>query len=110
MFVDDLSVETVAPKVWIIEGVRDLIKRIAKGFKKLGDGAVPDKKPMLGLLEGVGNALCDNWKKDDGILIQVQMNVRPLRTGLGAGRRRNVEYLKQRFKAFKKRGPKYREM
>ena len=59
----------------------------------------------------LARTLCDNWaKEEEPILIQVQMNVKSFGAGLGAGRRRNVTILNQRFKAFKQRCPKYRKM
>ena len=110
LFVDDLSMEMAAPDVRIIEEVGKCIRIVAQGIKEAGMELSGTKSLCSASTKALADTLCKGWKEEDDVHIQVQMNVKSLGAGLGAGRRRNTAVQEQRLAAFKKRTPKFRRL
>ena len=99
-----------APEIMIIKEMGKCIRIVAEGIKEAGMELSGTKSLCSASTLQLAKTLCNGWEQDDDVLIKVQMNVKSLGAGLGAGRRRNTAVQRLRLGAFRSRMPKFRRL
>ena len=85
------------------------IESIATFVTSTGQELSGTKSLCTASLKELGKELCDRWAKK-GISIQYKERVRALGAGLGAGVRRNMLVLKERYHKYRSRVPRFRRL
>ena len=109
LFVDDLAADMTAPANHLVEQLGGFIEHVAMFVKDTDQELSSTKSLCTASHKEVGVQLCERWAAK-GISIIYKERVKALGAGLGAGVRRNMTVLRERYHSYRRRIPKFRRL
>ena len=109
LFVDDLAADMTGPTNHVVDQLGGFIEEVALFIKDTNQELSSTKSLCTASHKEVGELLCKRWAAK-GISIEYKERVKALGAGLGAGVRRNMTVLRERYHKYRQRIPKFRRL
>jgi len=109
LFVDDLAADMTGPTNHVVDQLGGFIEVVALFIKDTNQELSSTKSLCTASHKEVGELLCKRWAAT-GISIEYKERVKALGAGLGAGVRRNMTVLRERYHKYRQRIPKFRRL
>ena len=107
LFVDDLAADMTGPSKHINQQLGGFTEHIAGFVVATGQELSSTKSLCTASRRSLGEELCERWA-ESGVNIQYKDRVKALGAGVGAGVRRNMVVLRERFEKYRSRLPRFR--